>query len=212
MRVDRGAHRIGGEHRDRAAVEHLALDGARSMTSARRLEAVQARLQQRVDRGRHGDRAVLPSIASISSTKSGLPSERPRCAPGSSSSGARAEQVPISSALVGASGSSRTVVAFSFPAAPGRPQLQQLGPGDAEQEDRRVAREVGDVLDEVEERRLGPLEVVDDDDLRPLGGARLEEPAEGERVSGGDVPTTESGSTPIAARISTSGQYVMPSP
>ena len=31
-------------------------------------------------------------------------------------------------------------------------------------------------------------------------------------VSGGDVPITESGSTPIAIRISTSGQYVIPSP
>ena len=31
-------------------------------------------------------------------------------------------------------------------------------------------------------------------------------------VSGGDVPMTESGSTPSATRISTSGQYVMPSP
>ncbi len=36
------------------------------------------------------------------------------------------------------------------------------------------------MLDEVDEDRLGPLQVVDDDDLRSLGGTRLEQPAERE--------------------------------
>ena len=65
-------------------------------------------------------------------------------------------------------------------AAPAGPQLEQLGPGDAEQEDRCVPRPVGDVLDQVEEDGLGPLEVVEDDDLRPLRRARLDQLAEGE--------------------------------
>ena len=47
-------------------------------------------------------------------------------------------------------------------AAPGRPAVEQLGPGHAEEQDRRVAREVGDVLDQVEERRLAPVDVVED--------------------------------------------------
>ena len=37
----------------------------------------------------------------------------------------------------------------------------------------RVAREVRDVLDEVDEDGLGPLQVVDDHDLRPLRARAL---------------------------------------
>ena len=69
---------------------------------------------------------------------------------------------------------------MSFPPPQSGSHIEQLGARDAEQEDRRVAREVGDVLDEVDEHRLGPLQVVDDDDLRTLGRARLEQAAEGE--------------------------------
>ena len=43
-----------------------------------------------------------------------------------------------------------------------------------------VAREIGDVLHEIDEDRLRPLEIVDHDDLRAFGRARLEEPPEGE--------------------------------
>ena len=91
-------------------------------------------------------------------------------------------------------------------AAPAGPELEQLGTGDAEQEDRRVARPVGDVLDQVEEDGLGPLEVVEDDDLRPLRRARLDQPAEGELRVGGRAADHVAGSAPIASRISTSGQ------
>ena len=45
-------------------------------------------------------------------------------------------------------------------------RVEQLRPGHAEQQDRRVARQVGDVLDQVEERRLAPVDVVEDDDER----------------------------------------------
>ena len=78
------------------------------------------------------------------------------------------------------SGSSRSDVAFSLPPPqPGR-DVEQLRARDAEQEDRRVAREVGDVLDEVDEDGLGPLQVVDDDDLRPLHSPGFEQPPERE--------------------------------
>ena len=63
-------------------------------------------------------------------------------------------------------------------AAPGRAPLEQLRPGHAEEQDRCVAREVGDVLDQVEERRLAPVDVVEDDDERPLARSRLEQLAE----------------------------------
>ena len=61
---------------------------------------------------------------------------------------------------------------------PGGPHVEEVGARGAEDEDRRVARRGGDVLDEVEERRIGPVDVVDDEHERPHGGERLEEPAE----------------------------------
>ena len=61
---------------------------------------------------------------------------------------------------------------------PGRPHVEEVGARSAEDEDRRAARRGGDVLDEVEERRVGPVDVVDDEDERPLRRERLEEPPE----------------------------------
>ena len=48
-----------------------------------------------------------------------------------------------------------------FAAAPARPPLQQLRPRHAEQEDRRVARQVADLLHQVEERLLSPVQIVE---------------------------------------------------
>ncbi len=73
-------------------------------------------------------------------------------------------------------------------------------------------RPVGDVVDDVEEDGLGPVEVVEEDDERLLVRVLLEQLAEGSCVSIGDVPITSSGLAPSCRRISTSGQYVIPSP
>ena len=67
-----------------------------------------------------------------------------------------------------------------LPASPARSEVEQLRARHAEEEDGRVPREVGDVLDEIDEDGLGPLEIVDHDDLRSLGGAALEQPAKGD--------------------------------
>src|SRR4029078_12383966 len=75
--------------------------------------------------------------------------------------------------------------AVELPAAPAGLRVEQLGACDAEKEDRRSPREVGDVLDELEERRLGPVDVVEHDDLGPLGGALLEETTERKLRLGG---------------------------
>ena len=121
--------------------------------------------------------------ASISSMKSGLPSaacrirrraivwrgpRRPRAARSDSS-----QSSPDSA-------SSRIVVAFSLP--PPQPGRSSSSSGRATQsrEDRRIPRPVGDVLDQVEEDRLGPLDVVEDHDLRAFGSASLEQLAERE--------------------------------
>ena len=45
------------------------------------------------------------------------------------------------------------------------------------QDEDAVGEVVGQVLEQVEERRLGPVDVVDDDHDRTVGGKHLEEPA-----------------------------------
>ena len=70
-------------------------------------------------------------------------------------------------------------------AAPVRPQLEELGPGDAEQQDRSVSRPVGKMLDQIQEDRLGPLDVVEHQNLRPCRRPALDQLAERElRVAG----------------------------
>ncbi len=62
---------------------------------------------------------------------------------------------------------------------PRRPQLGQIRSRQAADEDRRVAAPAGQVLDEVEEGGLGPLDVVEHDDEGTLLRERLEQPAHG---------------------------------
>jgi hypothetical protein len=57
---------------------------------------------------------------------------------------------------------------------PARPSLEQLGPGHAQQQDRSTRREQRDVLDQIEERLLAPLDVVEDCDERALCSDVLE--------------------------------------
>ena len=78
-------------------------------------------------------------------------------------------------------------------AAPARPYVEQLGARDAEQEDRRVAREVGDVLDEVDEHRLGPLQVVDTTTCGRSAARASSSRRNASCVSGGDVPMIDVG-------------------
>ena len=84
-----------------------------------------------------------------------------------------------------------------LPAAPGATRVEQLRSSHADDEQRRVAHPVGDVLDQVEKRRLGPVDVVEDDDERLLLRERLEQPAHGpERLLGraaGAVPADDRG-------------------
>ena len=120
-------------------------------------------------------------------------------------------------------------------AAPAGPPVEQLRPRHAEQQDRRIAAQVGDVLDQIEERLLAPVDVVEHDDERPSHSDRLEQLAERpgdlldrrhERaVTEHSVNGTGADeSSPRSARrcsgfapsncfsTSTTGQYVIPSP
>ena len=73
------------------------------------------------------------------------------------------------------SGSSESVVALRPPAPNVGPALGQLGPREREHEQRVVARPLEQVLDEVEQAGVGPLEVLEDEHGRPLLGEPLEE-------------------------------------
>ena len=63
-------------------------------------------------------------------------------------------------------------------AAPARALVEELRTCEADEQNRRFAGPIGEVLDEVEERRLGPLEVVEEGDQRPRPALGLEEAAD----------------------------------
>ena len=74
-------------------------------------------------------------------------------------------------------------VAFREPAAQTRMLLVQLGTGGAEQEERHTFRPVRHVLEEREEGRVGPVQILEDEHRRPPVGERLQEaPPGGERL------------------------------
>src|SRR4029453_18010909 len=90
----------------------------------------------------------------------------------------RVESLHQLDALVGAQRLEKKRRRIDLAAAPVGPDVEKLGPGETKKGDRRIARVVGDVLDQVDEHGLRPLQVVDDDHLRTLGGTRLEKSAE----------------------------------
>jgi hypothetical protein len=63
--------------------------------------------------------------------------------------------------------------------APRGPLLEQLRTREAEQQHRRVPRRLDEVVEEVEQRRLGPVDVFEHDDQRPLTRENPEELAHG---------------------------------
>ena len=64
-------------------------------------------------------------------------------------------------------------------AAPAGPAGQQLGPRGADEEQRHAARPLDQVVDEVEQVVVGPVEVLEHEHERPLVGEPLEEAAPG---------------------------------
>ena len=66
------------------------------------------------------------------------------------------------------SGSSVIELGVRSAASPRRALVEELRASETDEAERRVARPVGQVLDQVEERRLGPVDVLDDERQRPL--------------------------------------------
>ncbi len=161
---------------DRAAVEEAALDRAALDDGALlRLEPVDARGEERLDRRRH--RVGLGVVAEVREQL--LDEERvPFRGRDDPLAQLRRELVRERvDELV------RVVVAERLEdderraptrRSPRRPHVEEIGASGAEDEDRCVARRVRDVLDQVEQRRVGPVDVVDDQHERPRRGERLE--------------------------------------
>ena len=61
---------------------------------------------------------------------------------------------------------------------PRRTGVEEVGARKTEEQDRGPAREAEDVLEQVEHRRIGPMNVVHRHDERSRHGERLEEPSE----------------------------------
>ena len=68
-----------------------------------------------------------------------------------------------------------------LPAAPGTASLQQLGPRRPDDDQRRGAKQVDEVVQELEQAVVGPVQVLEDEHCRPALGDGVEEPAPGGR-------------------------------
>ena len=156
---------LGRERLDGAAVEDLALDrAALEHASLGRLELVEPGREQRLQRRRDDDLAVR-----LAGHRDHLLDEERVAARGASDPlaqvvGSVARRSSSSTSSSGR-GSSRSVTGQVGPL------LGELGPRHAEQQDRRARGEQRDVLDQVEERLLAPLDVVEHDHERPLRAA-----------------------------------------
>ena len=91
-------------------------------------------------------------------------------------------------AVVGRQRLEREGRGVQLPAAPVGTELMQLGACDAEEKDGGIARPLRHVLDQVQKEVFRPLDVVEEHELRPLGGTPLQELAEGELRLGGRRP------------------------
>ena len=196
--LKRGVRQLGSELAERAAVEQRALDGRPHEERALALgQALEPRGEQRVDRLRDaqvaevaGDdpAAVVPHEALVVDEHREQLLGEQRVAVGEpgdprlhrAGSGPPPSRFAISrresSSLQRLERRRRRV---ALAAAPVGMDVEQLGSRHAEQEDRSVARVVREVVDEVDEGRLRPLEVVEDDDERARLRERLEELAHG---------------------------------
>ena len=181
VRLDVGTRMVGQELAERAAVEVPAFDrGTLEHRSLAGLEAVDAccqhgldaRRQRRLTVGRiHRDELFEEQRVSLRGLHDPCPrlrvqlldaervDEAPRLALGQR---VEREQAPA--------GARRRPVGMG---------LEQLGPGEAQEQDRPPAGEAGDVVEEIEQCRLRPVHVFEDREQGTVAGGRLEQSAHG---------------------------------
>ena len=169
---------LGRERLDDAVVEHLALDGAAlEHGPLRRVELVEARREERLERRRHLDFAVA---GRLHHRRHLLDEERvsargvqdPFAASQRSSSPRRCSR------SISCSASSADERLQPYDAAPAAAAVEQLRPRHAEEQEWYAGRQERDVLEQIEQHVLSPLDVVEDGDERRLGRHRFEQLAE----------------------------------
>ncbi len=168
---------VRGERFDRAAVEHAPFHRAAFEHGAlRRVELIEPCGEQGMDRGRHDH---IPVRGFVDQRHHLLDEER-------IAFGRLADPVRQVRARPTEAGDHRVGLVRAerleehrrrvhLAARPSGTAVEQVGPCHAEQQDRRVSRQVGDMLDEIEERLLTPVDVVEDADEGSLGGDRLQQ-------------------------------------
>ena len=165
---------VGRQRLDDAVVEHLAFDRATlEHGSLRLLELVEAGCEQCLQRGWHFDLAVVGGLHHCCH----LLDEERVAARGAQDpfAHARAERSSADACLdqhLRLAGSERLQPEDAAPAAT---PVEQLGPGHANEQDGSARGEEGDVLEEIQEGVLAPLDVVEDGDHRRFGCDRLEQ-------------------------------------
>ena len=178
----RRPRRVGGERRQSGLVKHASLHrGALDHAALVALEPVEARRQQRLDRERH---LVLRVAAVLGQHRGHLLDEewvslRRRHHPLALLR--RQYGDPCQIVEQTATGLVRQPIEqdrgrVGLAAGPGRPRIQQLGPGGAHDQERTAAGPVCHVLDQVEQRRLGPVHVLEHQHRGPRAGDQLERP------------------------------------
>ena len=194
------AQPLGHERRHRAGVEHLALHRAafhhRALLG---IEAVQARGEQQLDGRRHREVGQILGRAPHLPVESQqavvdqhadhlLDEQRVTVGRREDALASRRRQVVLAEQVVeqfdgGIAGQrlEQDRRRVHLAAAPLRAQLEQLGPRDHEQQHRGVAGPVGEVLHQVEQQGLGPVQVVDHQHERVRPRQVLEQPARGPR-------------------------------
>ena len=152
-------------------MEHLALDRTPlEHAPLGRIELIQARREQRPQRGRNDNVALR-----LAGHRQHLFDEERVTAGGVRDLFAQLTGDPLRDELVDV-----FVAEWLEPKRhrPGGAALGELRPRDAEHEDRCARGQERDVLDQVEERLLAPLDVVEDDHQRPLRRGLLQRLAE----------------------------------
>ena len=169
-KAGRHVGRFRSKRLDCAAVEHLTLDrAALEHASLRFVELVKTGRQQRLDRRRHRNLAVARFLRQRQHL---LHEERVSAGRGADPATGRVVSLTKDGQkAVGLGGRERLEQrgrGVELPARPAWPAVKQLGPRHTQKQHRRVTAHVRDVLDEIQERLLGPLKIVPDDHQRTL--------------------------------------------
>ena len=192
-----GGSRLGGVAAKRSGPEDLSDDcRVPQELLLREGQPVETRRDDALERFRQGQRLRRPlleeelrELLGVEGITAG--SLEQRCCDSAASTGvpsSPARRIDVSSSDKRSERERRRV---QLAAAPARSPLEELRPGRRDDEERHVGHPVDELVDEVEQALVGPVEVLDDEDERPLVRHRLEEAP----------PRRECFAAPVAAEL-----------